>query len=44
MKNLMQNLTKSKCKVLQLGSKNAMIEVKSQQDTKHLFRIRSEES
>lgn len=34
----------SKFKVLQLGSKNPILKVRSQQDTKHLFRIRSEES
>jgi len=44
MKNLMQNFTKSKCRALQVRNKNPILEARSQQDTQHLFRIRSEES
>lgn len=44
MMNFMQNITKNKCKVLQPGSKNPLLEVRSHQDTEHIFRVRSEES
>lgn len=44
MMNFVWNLTRSKCRVLQLGSKNPLLEGRSHQDTEHLFRVRSVES